>query len=297
MIPLQPAVAPDLVVTTALTDFVAQDAFTNSPNGNSDGVREKLAIIAKLINDHEPALPPPGTQQFWRWQAEVWGYRLAILPTDAVADNFISTVFAFTVAGPALTFTENVHLYSVGASGVSNTSVPPAMQTPGAAASDGLAPLAVDYDTAYEIIDKEVQPEVFNLMVLPPDAKVPVETLYGLASVFCQKRRAFLLMDPPTDPAKAWTDAQAATIGISGLRTGVVKDYAAVFFPRIVIDEAGLKKPTGPAGAIAGLFARTDSTRGVWKAPAGTEADIRGVVGLEQLFSDGENGTAESQGH
>lgn len=287
---LQPGVAPGLVVTTAIGDFVAQDAFTNSPNGNSDGVREKLAIIARLINDHQP-VPPAGTQQFWRWRAEVWGYRLAILPTDAVADNFISVLFNFTAAGPAPAFTENVHLYSVGASGVSNTSVPPAMQRPAPApASDGLAPLAVDYDTAYEIIDKEVQPDVFNLMVLPPDAGVPVETLYGLASVFCQKRRAFLLMDPPTDPARAWTDAQTATTGIAGLRTGVSKSYAAVFFPRILVDEGGLKKAIGPAGAVAGLFARTDSTRGVWKAPAGTEADLRGVVGLEQLLSDGENG-------
>src|SRR5213076_1291245 len=57
------------------------------------------------------------------------------------------------------------------------------------------------------------------------------------------------------------------------------------------IDEAGLRKPTGAAGAVAGLFARTDNTRGVWKAPAGTEADLRGVIGLEKLFSDSENGT------
>ena len=41
---------------------------------------------------------------------------------------------------------------------------------------------------------------------------------------------------------------------------------------------------------MAGLFARIDGTRGVWKAPAGTEADLRGIVGLDQRFSDGENG-------
>src|SRR5207247_2394805 len=45
-----------------------------------------------------------------------------------------------------------------------------------------------------------------------------------------------------------------------------------------------------PSGAIAGLCARTDSTRGVWKAAAGTEAYLRGVIGLKQRFSDGENG-------
>jgi hypothetical protein len=46
----------------------------------------------------------------------------------------------------------------------------------------------------------------------------------------------------------------------------------------------------GPTGAIAGLMARIDSSRGVWKAPAGTEADLRGITGLERRFSDLENG-------
>jgi phage tail sheath protein FI len=37
-------------------------------------------------------------------------------------------------------------------------------------------------------------------------------------------------------------------------------------------------------------MARIDGTRGVWKAPAGTEADLRGIIGVERRFSDGENG-------
>jgi phage tail sheath protein FI len=41
---------------------------------------------------------------------------------------------------------------------------------------------------------------------------------------------------------------------------------------------------------MAGLCARIDGTRGVWKAPAGIEADLRGIVGLEHKFSDGEHG-------
>jgi phage tail sheath protein FI len=70
----------------------------------------------------------------------------------------------------------------------------------------------------------------------------------------------------------------------------VVKDYAALYFPRLLVNEVGRTLPCGPAGAIAGLMARTDSARGVWKAPAGIEADIRGISGIEQRFSDRENG-------
>ena len=133
-------------------------------------------------------------------------------------------------------------------------------------------------------IDKEV--DLFNLMILPPDAAVSVQSLYPNASNFCRNRRAFLLMDPPD----SWTDAQTASTGVNALRVGLVKDYSAIFFPQITIDENGLKKNIGASGAIAGLCARIDSTRGVWKAPAGTEADLRGIVGLKQRFSDGENG-------
>jgi hypothetical protein len=37
-------------------------------------------------------------------------------------------------------------------------------------------------------------------------------------------------------------------------------------------------------------MARIDSSRGVWKAPAGTEASLLGVLGLERQFSNDENG-------
>jgi len=39
-------------------------------------------------------------------------------------------------------------------------------------------------------------------------------------------------------------------------------------------------RPVPPSGAIAGVMARTDRARGVWKAPAGTQAHIRGIAGL-----------------
>ena len=246
----------------------------SSPNGNSDGVREKLAQIAQQINNFTP---PVATTKF-SWRAEVWGSRLAILPGSIFADDYIQ---AAIVAAPAafqnLFQGPNVHYYRLGLGGSGRQALP-------TAGSDGGKPASADYDTAYGIIDKEV--DLFNLMVLTPDASVSVQSLYANASVFCRNRRAFLLMDPPD----AWTDAQIASTGVNALRPGLVKDYSAVFFPQITIDENGLKKNIGPSGAIAGLCARTDSTRGVWKAAAGTEADLRGVIGLKQRFSDGENG-------
>jgi hypothetical protein len=246
-------------------------------NNNSDGVREKLAMIAQQIN----SFTPPDPSHKFSWRAEVWGSRLGIQPGDIFADNHRMTNFDAQTAPDfkSLFQTPNVHLYSVGLGGP-NQSGP-------LSGNDGAAPIASDYDKAYLKIDKEV--DLFNLMVLPPDAAVPITSVYGKASVFCQQRRAFLLMDPP-EPPSSWTNAQQASTGVAALRIGLVKDYSAIFFPKITIDDNGLKKNIGPAGAIAGLCARTDGTRGVWKAPAGTDADLRGVIGLEQKFSDGENG-------
>jgi hypothetical protein len=110
---------------------------------------------------------------------------------------------------------------------------------------------------------------------------------YGDASVFCNLRSAVLLMDPPP----SWVTANDAATGVAGLRVGLVKDFSALFYPRItIVDNNNVNTNIGPAGAIAGLCARIDGTRGVWKAPAGTEADIRGIVGVEHKFSDGEQG-------
>jgi hypothetical protein len=41
---------------------------------------------------------------------------------------------------------------------------------------------------------------------------------------------------------------------------------------------------------VAGVIARTDAQRGVWKAPAGKEATLNGVPDLSVNLTDGENG-------
>ena len=263
------------LVTNTPTELFYRDANAGSPNDNNDGVRDKLARMARAINDQASNDP------LFRWSAQVAGTRLTILPAENVDDNFLSPNFNVSGFGVA-NFLNNVRAYTLGAGGFNIGG----RQIAGVTGSDGTAPLAADYDAAYEVIDSEV--DLFNLLILPPVANtaVPVESLYANASNFCQRRRAFLLMDPPA----SWTDPQTATAGLTALRTGLVKDYSAVFFPRITVDEQGLRQNIGPAGALAGLFARIDGTRGVWKAPAGTEAELRGIVGLEMRFSDRENG-------
>jgi phage tail sheath protein FI len=262
------------------------DASATSVDDGAGGVREKWSIIASVTNAKRAADPTFG------WIAELWGSRLAILPA-AGGDNVSTVVHTSRIAGGGTdlmtSFVQNVRYYSLGVAGTG------VFQTAGTGGNDGGAPQLTNYADAYTVIDKEV--DLFNLLVLPKDAdhsEATTNSLWSPASTFCQQRRAFLLMDPPV----AWTDSQKAvdpTIGVNALRVGLVKDYSSVFYPRITISEDGKKINVGPSGAIAGLMARIDSTRGVWKAPAGTEADLRGIVGLERQFSDGENGVLNPQ--
>jgi phage tail sheath protein FI len=118
-----------------------------------------------------------------------------------------------------------------------------------------------------------------------------MEALWGMASVFCQQRRAFLVVDPRS----TWTTADEVEGEIADVRIGVVTDHAAIYWPRLAISDNGRTRYIDPSGSIAGLMARIDSTRGVWKAPAGMEATIRGVRGLQHSMSDGENGLINPQ--
>ncbi len=85
-----------------------------------------------------------------------------------------------------------------------------------------------------------------------------------------------------------------ATTGFAG--TPVDKaagDYGAVYFPWVLSsDPLGVgrnpKILLPPSGFLAGLYARIDNSRGVFKAPAGTEAGVFGALGTSADVSDTE---------
>ena len=76
--------------------------------------------------------------------------------------------------------------------------------------------------------------------------------------------------------------------------------YGALYYPWIkALDPSGRSQDPvllPPSGYIAGLYSRTDGARGVWKAPAGTEATLNGVVGLGYDLTDTEHGNLNKKG-
>jgi phage tail sheath protein FI len=140
--------------------------------------------------------------------------------------------------------------------------------------------------------------DLFNLLCIPPyTASGDVETgLVTDAAAYCEKRRAFLLVDPPSD----WTEVTAkdkflASPDVVGTRS----KNAALFFPRLRQPNPlrdNQKEDFVPSGAVAGVFASTDANRGVWKAPAGLQATLVGVPELSVGLTDAENGVLNQLG-
>lgn len=100
-----------------------------------------------------------------------------------------------------------------------------------------------------------------------------------------------LLLDGPGDQQNL-SEPDVQIKNVKGYQSKVANnDYAALYFPWLEVPDpyttvTGATRYAPPSGFIAGLFARTDNNRGVWKAPAGTEATIRGAVGVGVDVSD-----------
>ena len=138
---------------------------------------------------------------------------------------------------------------------------------------------------------------IFNILCIPRAAGLaPNElfTVYSNAAAYCLERRAFLIVDIPqaiddVQEMKDWLDANA------NLRSR----NAAVYFPRLRVADPlnGFRlRDSGPSGTVAGIYARTDNDRGVWKAPAGIDATLRNVNELGDVMTDPENGALNPLG-
>ncbi|MEB3294643.1 MAG: phage tail sheath C-terminal domain-containing protein [Synechococcales bacterium] len=138
--------------------------------------------------------------------------------------------------------------------------------------------------------------DLFNLLCIPPRARGTTvagdsagSQLLADALAYCKKRRALLIVDPPSSWSKP-----ADVRGNSGVDSlGLRDENAAVYYPEVLLSDPlqeNRLESFPPCGVVAGIMARTDAQRGVWKAPAGIEATLLGVKQLAYKLTDGENG-------
>ncbi len=134
---------------------------------------------------------------------------------------------------------------------------------------------------------------VFNLMVIPGVSNFAV---LSAAAGFCERKLAFLIMDPPVyDSAGNVVSADGTVPPNSTLVQnefgGAILNSspnAAVYFPYLQSFDPLTGQPNSipPSATVAGIYAATDTSRGVWKAPAGlatTLTNVNGVVPSGQM--------------
>ncbi len=175
-----------------------------------------------------------------------------------------------------------------------------------AAGGDGGAGAAAPADTTGSVslgnsgnqsgIYALLKADIFNILCLPvaPGTTYSQEDL-GTAADFCASQRAMLIIDPP----QGWTDVPLGFGDVTGSKAALLSPSpnAAVYYPNLQLTDAtGASFTAGPCGAVAGVWAATDNTRGVWKAPAGTAAAISGIAGFTVQVDNGESGLLNSLG-
>lgn len=165
------------------------------------------------------------------------------------------------------------------------------ISTPGTA--DDLNTLSVaDYEAGLEALDKI---DDVNLVCIPDAAdRGDCESIQDSMVLHCEKLQdRFAILDSQSGLTPDGVQSQR-----EGLNSG--RGFGALYYPWLeALDPGSTAVPPKtmlipPSGHIAGVFARTDQERGVHKAPANT--DVRGILGLERVLSDGEQGPLNLRG-
>jgi phage tail sheath protein FI len=134
----------------------------------------------------------------------------------------------------------------------------------------------------------------FSLLAVPGEGTT---AMLDLGTAYCANRP---LQDVFYIGETASHDDTAAEAATFRNQLTVANSYGALYFPWVkALDPTGQSRDPillPPSGYVAGLYARIDASRGVWKAPAGTEASLNGVVGLAAELSDVEHGNLNPLG-
>ena len=134
----------------------------------------------------------------------------------------------------------------------------------------------------------------FSLLAVPGEGTTE---MLDLGMAYCANRS---LLDVFYLGETAWHDDTPAEAAAFRNRLNTANSYGALYFPWVkASDPSGRSREPillPPSGYVAGLYARIDASRGVWKAPAGVEAGLNSVVGLGVELSDVQQGNLNQIG-
>lgn len=138
---------------------------------------------------------------------------------------------------------------------------------------DGDAVVAADYESAINTKLDQVE----GVLLLNAVGQTSQTTVAALNTLATTRGNSFVVVDAAT------TDDFSSVTGL--IQSYPQSSYVSVYYPKLKMVDPTKTGPaairdTFPGGAVLGAYARIDSTRGVAKAPAGYDVDIRNAVGL-----------------
>jgi uncharacterized protein len=147
---------------------------------------------------------------------------------------------------------------------------------------------AVDDSHIVSALGKFDSVDSINLLVVPESQAVGV---VSEALAYASKRKATFIAD-------AGMNDTFETV--QEFKANFSEEFGAMYYPWVeVIDPIGTVKKTKyipNAGHVAGAIARNDVERGVFKAPAGIEATVRGIVGVKTKINDAQQDILNPKG-
>lgn len=152
--------------------------------------------------------------------------------------------------------------------------------------------LSTGFTDAFDTDGSLDKVDIFNLMAIPgvSDAGVLAQAL-----AFCEKKRAFYIVDPLSTAT-----ADEAPMIENEVENVPKSTNGAIYFPYVTSVDSltGKSMSLPPSGHVAGVYARTDNNRGVWKAPAGLETILKNATGVVESgrMTEGRAGVLNDKG-
>jgi phage tail sheath protein FI len=281
--------AVNVTVNTGTTAVIASRQLTLWPSGSPPA---DLAGVAAAL---QSALSGQAEPLFAGTTARVIGDAIVVDAGPALPDarftfsNVGTDTTATALQLPTAAAGVNVGRYALG-TGIAGTAALAGVSL----GSNGTVPTSSDLignPVAKTGIYALENVDLFNLLSIP-DFDVPTDiTVLTAAAAYCEKRRAFFVVDAPRSVG---SPAQAIAWMKDPAKGGALRSRnVAVYWPRILAADPlqnGRRHAFAAAGALTGMYARTDAQRGVWKAPAGASATLAGALGLATPLTNEEQG-------
>ncbi|MDO8586999.1 MAG: phage tail sheath subtilisin-like domain-containing protein [Armatimonadota bacterium] len=284
------------LVTDLSGEPLTKDAGSVLVEGGTSGVGvlftslEPVDLLPMIVTVKQPDLSEQTYDITITYGSRVETYRGVTL-TDKKGDqkdpNFIETRINDVSGLAKVSLNPGATAYQL-SDGKVSTSVWPTLENENMFAPGDFTPVFREHSSLDKI-------DIFNLLVLPGIHDYGVLS-QGLA--FCERKRAFMIVDPP---ANASADGMDGLLEMEKLTVDMPKSpNGALYFPYLESQDpyTGDTIELPPSGYVAGIYARTDTNRGVWKAPAGLETIVKNATRVADRgrMTDMRQGTLNPKG-